>query len=681
MEEAKSKQKILIADDSEMNRSILTDMLGEEFDIIEAADGLEAIEQIEKYDDKISLVLLDIVMPNLDGFGVLAKMNEKNWIQDIPVIIISSENASSFVERGYELGATDYIQRPFDTLVVRRRSLNTIMLYGKQKALKGLVEEQIYKREKEQSLMIDILSHAVEFRNGESGKHVVNIRTITDIMLNTLAGMTDRYYLSPSEIDVITLASSLHDIGKIAIDEKILNKPGRFTDEEFAIMKKHSAFGADMLAQLPNVKTEPLVQKAYEIARWHHERWDGKGYPDGLKGDEIPISAQIVALADVYDALTSERCYKKAFSHEQAVSMIINGECGAFNPLLLEVLNKVADTLKERVHLMSDAKEEHSFDKFSQEIMSTKELSASRRTLDLLDRERQKYQFITAFSKEFLFEIHVNPVAIRFFDESVHRLGVKQYIPNPLEDDELRKCMSDKALRDIANLVSKATKDNPIVNYETDVVMEGSAHRCKIKIMKQYSLEEDYVYSGAVGKMEDITADYRQRAELERAATHDPLTGLLNKAHSAKLMEYYLKNHKKTNYALAFVDLDNFKKINDTYGHQKGDQVILSVTEAMRKNVPAGGLCARVGGDEFVAFWKDNGKLKQCAKDLFDAINGSFTEGIGSISMGVAQTSVVGRDFATLYKKADIAAYSVKNNGKAQFCIYNDSLKDFQMPE
>ena len=361
--------------------------------------------------------------------------------------------------------------------------------------------------------------------------------------------------------------------------------------------------------------------------------------------------------------------------------MIINGECGAFNPLLLEVLNKVADTLKERVHMMADAQQEHSFDKFSQEIMSTKELSASRRTLDLLDRERQKYQFITAFSKEFLFEIHVNPVAIRFFDESVHRLGVKQYIPNPLEDDELRKCMSDKALKDIANLVSKATKDDPIVNYETDVVMEGSAHRCKIKIMKQYSLEEDYVYSGAVGKMEDITADYRQRAELERAATHDPLTGLLNKAHSAKLMEYYLKNHKKTNYALAFVDLDNFKKINDTYGHQKGDQVILTVTETMRKNVPAGGLCARVGGDEFVAFWKDNGKLKQCAKDLFDAINGSFTEGIGSISMGVAQTSVVGRDFATLYKKADIAAYSVKNNGKAQFCIYNDSLKDFQMPE
>ena len=347
-EHTDNRQKILIADDSEMNRSILTDMLGEEFDIIEAADGVEAIEQLEKYDVEISLVLLDIVMPRLDGFGVLAKMNEKKLIQDIPVIIISSENASSFVERAYELGATDYIQRPFDTHVVRRRSLNTIMLYGKQKLLKGLIEEQIYKREKEQTLMIDILSHIVEFRNGESGQHVVNIRLITDLMLKTLVGITDKYNLTSSDIDIITLASSLHDIGKIAIDEKILNKPGRFTDEEFAIMKTHTSKGAEMLEKLPNVKTEPLVQKAYEIARWHHERYDGRGYPDGLKGEEIPVSAQIVALADVYDALTSERCYKKAFTHEQAISMISNGECGTFNPLLIDVLNKVADTLKDR---------------------------------------------------------------------------------------------------------------------------------------------------------------------------------------------------------------------------------------------------------------------------------------------------------------------------------------------
>ena len=277
------------------------------------------------------------------------------------------------------------------------------MLYAKQKALKGLIEEQIYKREKEQSLMIDILSHIVEFRNGESGKHVVNIRTITEMMLSTLVGMTDQFHLSPADIDIITLASSLHDIGKIAIDEKILNKPGRFTDEEFAIMKTHTSKGADMLAALPNVKSEPLLMKAYEIARWHHERWDGRGYPDGLKGEEIPISAQVVALADVYDALTSERCYKKAFSHEKAVEMILNGECGAFNPIVLDVLRNVECMLKEKLGNVTEFQSSGDISKFSQEILSTKELSASRRTLDLLDRERQKYQFITSLSKEFLF--------------------------------------------------------------------------------------------------------------------------------------------------------------------------------------------------------------------------------------------------------------------------------------
>lgn len=684
MEDFKNKQKILIADDSEMNRSILTDMLGEEFDIIEAADGIEAVEQIEKYDDEISLVLLDIVMPRLDGFGVLAKMNERQWIQDIPVIIISSENASAFVERGYELGATDYIQRPFDTLVVRRRSLNTIMLYAKQKALKGMIENQIYKREKEQSLMIDILSHIVEFRNGESGKHVVNIRTITDLILKALVGITDQYHLSSADIDIIALASSLHDIGKIAIDEKILNKPGRFTDEEFAVMKTHTTKGADMLEALPNVKTEPLLRRAYEIARWHHERWNGRGYPDGLEGEQIPISAQVVALADVYDALTSERCYKKAFTHEQAVQMILNGECGVFNPVILDVLRAVEPTLKEQLGKVGEFHKQDDLGKFSQEVMSNKELSASRRTLDLLDRERQKYQFITSLSKEYLFEINADPVAVRFFDESVHHLGVKQYILNPLEDKELQNCLSTKSLRDLTQLLRNATRENPIIDYETDVVMDNSAHRCKIKIMKQYSLEEEsYVYSGAVGKLEDITADFNRRAELERAATHDPLTGVLNKAHSRKLIEYYLTNHKKINYVFAFVDLDKFKLVNDTYGHQKGDQVLIKVAEGLKSTVPAGGLSARIGGDEFIAFWKDQGfaKTQAIAKNIFDTINASFDDDIGSVSVGISLTSAVGRNYDDLMKCADTALYTVKRNGKKQFVFYNDSMKDIFKPQ
>ena len=212
-----------------------------------------------------------------------------------------------------------------------------------------MVAEQIYEKEQRSSLMIDILSHCVEFRNGESGMHVRNVHILTETLLNALLRKTDRYHISQADISVISTASALHDIGKIAIPEEILNKPGKFTPEEFAIMKTHSMVGAEMLENLPSYQNEPLVSFAYQICRWHHERWDGRGYPDGLAGDEIPISAQIVAMADVYDALTSERVYKPPFSHEQAVNMIVGGECGQFNPLMLECLEECADEIRQEL--------------------------------------------------------------------------------------------------------------------------------------------------------------------------------------------------------------------------------------------------------------------------------------------------------------------------------------------
>ena len=343
MEKITDRQKILIVDDSEMNRAILADMLGGEFDIVEAENGVEGVAMLQKHGLEISLVLLDIVMPVMDGFGVLTQMNKYRWIEDIPVIMISAERGSSHVERAFELGITDFISRPFDAIIVHRRVVNTILLYAKQKRLTAMVAEQIYEKEQRSSLMIDILSHCVEFRNGESGMHVRNVHILTETLLNALLRKTDRYHISQADISVISTASALHDIGKIAIPEEILNKPGKFTPEEFAIMKTHSMVGAEMLENLPSYQNEPLVSFAYQICRWHHERWDGRGYPDGLAGDEIPISAQIVAMADVYDALTSERVYKPPFSHEQAVNMIVGGECGQFNPLMLECLEECAD--------------------------------------------------------------------------------------------------------------------------------------------------------------------------------------------------------------------------------------------------------------------------------------------------------------------------------------------------
>ena len=367
--EAKERQQILIVDDSQINCEILAEILKDEYRILEAANGEECINLLKQYGTGIALLLLDINMPVMDGFEVLALMNRKHWIEDIPVIMISSEDSASYVRRAYEMGASDYISCPFDVQVVHQRVSNTIKLYAKQRRLISLVTDQIREKEKNNQMMISILSQIVEFRNSESGSHVLHINIITGMLLKRLMQKTDQYHLQWSDQFLITTASALHDIGKIGIDEKILNKPGKLTKEEFEIMKTHTLIGASMLKSIEMYQNEKLLQVVYQICRWHHERYDGKGYPDGLKGEEIPISAQVVAIADVYDALVGKRVYKKAFSHETAIHMILNGECGAFNPLLLECLTDIQNRLKEETKSGFNKKEnEEFFPNLSEEI-------------------------------------------------------------------------------------------------------------------------------------------------------------------------------------------------------------------------------------------------------------------------------------------------------------------------
>lgn len=343
------RPQILIVDDAPVNRELLAGILGDRYRILQASEGEECINMLRRYENDIALVLIDMIMPKKDGFEVLVYMNRNHWIEDIPVIMISSDNSDDNVSRAYSLGVSDYISSPFDAKVVYNRVFNIIKLYSKQRRLVQLVTEQIYEKEKDNQMMIGILSHIVEFRNGESGSHVLHINKITGMLLERLIQKTDKYDLSWHDRYLITTASALHDIGKIGVDEKILNKPGRLTADEFEIMKMHTMIGASMLHSLTVYQDEELVRVATEICRWHHERYDGRGYPDGLKGDEIPISAQVVSVADVYDALASERVYKKAFSHEKAIEMIMNGECGTFNPLLLECLNDIQGRIKDEM--------------------------------------------------------------------------------------------------------------------------------------------------------------------------------------------------------------------------------------------------------------------------------------------------------------------------------------------
>ena len=391
-----NRQKILIVDDSEMNREMLKAILGEGYKYAEAVDGAQALRMLRK-DLHIDLMLLDINMPKVDGFAVLEYMNQFRWIDEIPVIMISANDDRESIGRCYGLGVSDYIRRPFDTFIVQRRVKNTLTLYANQKRLMGMVSDQIYRNQRDNNVMIGILSHIVEFRNSESAQHVLQVQTVTGMLLRRLGEKTDVYHLTEEKIRLIVTASALHDIGKISIPESILNKPGRLTPEEFDVIRTHPAIGASMLEGLTPYRKEPLLKAAIEICRWHHERWDGGGYPDGLLGEQIPISAQVVALADVYDALTSDRCYKKAYSHETAVTMILNGECGAFNPMLLDCLQEISVRLKNSLPLLAvEQSMKKDAQRLSAELLKQNNMPRSDRAQREMDILREKLIFFAS---------------------------------------------------------------------------------------------------------------------------------------------------------------------------------------------------------------------------------------------------------------------------------------------
>lgn len=674
--EKKRRQKILIADDSEMNRSILTDMLEKEFDIVEAENGLEAVSILQRSVDEFSLVLLDIVMPEMDGFEVLMVMNQRQWIDDVPVIMISAETRSFQIERAYKLGITDFISRPFDALIVHRRVVNTILLYTKQKKLMDLVEEQIYQREKHSNLMIDVLSHIVEFRNGESGMHVRNVRTLTSLLLRHLMQKDNRYNLSFMDISIISAASALHDIGKIAISEDILNKPGKLTDEEFAIMKEHTVIGAGMLDNMAMYQDEPLVRIAHDICRWHHERYDGRGYPDGLVGDEIPISAQVVSVVDVYDALTSERCYKKAIPHKQAVFMILEGKCGAFNPELMECLVAAADVFQEEANKATiDTLSQQSIQDITQEMLSHEELVASERTLELLEHERMKYNFFAALTEEVQFEYTLAPPMLTLTAWGANRLGLGEIVMDPMHDQKVSDLIDAAHLQELSSTLHTTTPKKPIVTQDCKVRLNGEERWFRIIARATWSFEEPPRYIGCIGKAMDIHDSHMKLNALEQMASHDPLTGLLNHAYAKKRIIERLIERPESKYALVIFDLDHFKSANDTYGHIFGDKVLKHTAEQLKAAVRIGDIAARAGGDEFLIFLEYETGLEHIIQRIFNFLCGTFEDFTISISMGVAQTTVVGSQYEDLFHAADQALYTVKRSGRGRFRFYDESLR------
>ena len=785
------KQKILIADDSEINRALLMEILGDGYEYLEAENGVRAVELLREHTD-IALVLLDIMMPQMDGFDVLKVMRCYSWLDEIPVIMISAAKDTANIERAYDLGVADYMRRPFERVMVLRQVQNVLMLYAKQKRLTRLVTDQVYEKEHNSVLMISILSHVVEFRNSESGLHVLHIRTLTDLLLHQLVQKTDRYQLDESDIALISTASALHDIGKIVIPEEILNKPGRLTAEEFAIIKNHTVAGAQMLQDLGQAiaRDEPLLQVAHAICRWHHERWDGNGYPDRLKGDEIPIAAQVVALADVYDALTSERCYKHAYDHDTALRMILNGECGAFNPLLLGCLRESSEQLRtELARSEWDRDFRQETHRLSEEILHREALPRENRSQLLLEQEKERTDFYAAqcggirFDYDLLagsvtvYDYHAEPMqqkkvtdfaqgkGLSFLNEQDRRKLSKAIsratpeapdvvLPVMVQRDgkphlhrmALHTIWSGAGVRRCVNVLGHLTDEQHRVEHQAELLTAidpeenpthflrrlqgifdvvrlvdpehrkvlaldsdgiltekpGNCHmvwnkdtRCEncisakayarktilnkieFKDEEAYFVISKYIEVGGRGCMLEMVTrltDGRwldmgghrlllDRCDgMERSAFVDPLTG----AYTRRYFDKFLAGGEMHG-GVAMIDVNQFKSVNDSFGHLVGDEALQTVAAAMQSCLRQTDILIRYGGDEFLLLMPQNcpDGVESVIRRVQNAVQAARVPSHPELRLSVSIGGVCNvQPLTEAIRQADARMYCNKENGE-----------------
>ena len=749
-----SKKHILIADGSANNRKLITDILGEAYAYTDADNGAGLIDYLSS-GNKADIILLDIHLPVLGGLEVLRSLKEQRWLEEIPAVIMIDEVDYDCLHKAYTLGAADYILRPFSAAALRFRTENTLMLYNKQRQLVRLVEEQVRDREEINSAMIGIFSHTMEYRNNESGKHTFNIRTISDILLHKLATLTDRYDLTEKKISVIASLSSLHDIGKILIPKKILNKPGPLTEEEWEIMKSHTLQGENIIRTTHISHASNALLTAREICRWHHERWDGKGYPDGLCGDAIPISAQVVSLADVYDALTSDRCYKKAFSHEKAMEMILGGECGVFNPLLLQCLEEVSDKLQE-INLQTPEAIDYSAEaqKLTVEALSGRKLPSDNRAECLFTYEKLKKEFLKSVLGGIQFEYDCMSQKITFYNTYEPHSKPQEFFLHSAKENEIR-VLSQTDWQLLFDKMQETTPENPDicltvlieVNGEyrwhklnarsiwssegvctcalgqfTDIhdatvkagirqiipdkttfemsfdwmkqifnvvrlvdptdysvlhisdngtfqkssvkcyeywhrdecckyCCSGEALRCQgLKTKLENKGNELYSviskYMNVCGKdvvleiafnLSDTKAESPTVSDRTRLLLLDFYKDSLTNAYSRMYLEDFKESLEKSD-AVALIDIDNFKHINDTYGHPVGDTALKLIAETVMHTAGQNSLVIRYGGDEFLLIFNSisEPEFRKKTADIQKAVHEATLTDYPDVSLAIS---------------------------------------------
>ena len=697
------KKTILIVDDIELNRAILAELFDDLYDIEEAENGQQALDILEREHGKIFMVLLDIIMPVMDGFEVLQVMSEKRWIERVPVILITSENSDRAALQGYQLGVTDIINKPFNPEVVKRRVANIIELFMHKSSLEKLVSQQIGTLQKQaqkinqvNNFLIETLSTAVEFRNCESGQHIKRIRHTTQVLLEAIAREYPEYELSPYHIEKIASASMMHDIGKIAIPDYILNKPGKLTPEEFEIMQAHCIRGCEFLQSIHYAQDEEYFRYCYEICRHHHERWDGNGYPDKLKGESIPIWAQVVSLADVYDALTSKRVYKKAYTHDKAVNMILGGECGVFNPKLLSVFVKVAPLLEKD---LTETEEPLAFCSFDRKDVAGKEnfllpdttslknedSGLSSRTLRLLELEREKYRILSELSGDIIFNYDTKTDILEFSEKFYTLFHRDIRITRAREALQTSELIHPEDRNVFLKRLTELTPKFPSSRIELRMKVPDEGYQWfEMNVHALWNTETNVECVGYLGKLINIHQRKTEATLLRKQANMDSLTELDNRKRLKERLVALLKDKNAEPGAFFIIDVDNFKAVNDNLGHLFGDEILRYIASEIKRKVRSSDIIGRIGGDEFVVYLREASSEKaiaEKAQDICDLFKNTYTELADqynvSCSVGVSVYPRDGKTYEELFHNADKALYYAKEQGKNGYAFYNDTMTDY----
>ncbi len=666
------RNKILIVNDNEVDRNILKVMIPDEYGTLEACDGVEALDIISTRGNDLAVILLDIIMPRIDGIRVLEELRARGILNYTPVIITSAIKDEDILSKVYELGAIDYITEPFDKQTVEHRIHNAILLYTKEEKIQKFLVENEKEQQHDNYQIIELLTNLVQTRENGQDSHVASIRVITNLVLQQLKIKFPKYGLSQSSISLISTASILHDIGKISIPSNIITKASKLTQDEYDIIKLHTIKGAEWIERSPGYKSSELLQEAYKICRWHHERFTGAGYPDGLVGNNIPLSAQAVGISEVYEALTTDKSYRPGYSDEDAVKMIISGKCGEFNPDLIECIKDIGPLLKEEVTIHSLLAKD--VERIVYEITTFELDQVSESLLSMLEEERARNKLLESITKELQFEYDYDSDTIKFSDWGAKYFKLDKVISNPFNNSELLR-WSNNAYLDIKKKVESMTITQPIITERFLLAIGNTKQRWyKIVMRGIYNGEGNQELRKIIGKIIDIHDEQVKLEVLQGEAETDPLTGLYNRRAAYNKIEKELSLEPNGQYMLLMIDLDYFKQANDTYGHAFGDEVLKCVADSIKSHTRSSDIAARIGGDEYIIMMNHKGNAELLAKRLYDAISINYKGFQIRISMGIGLYPEHATDYSQWLNCADIALYKVKEHGRSHYKFYEPGM-------